>query len=614
MGYIGFTRIKKQQMKKKLLISIFIFYSWGGKSQTFNSLLSKMLQDTLNTYVSQIPSIKGMSASVYVPGQGIWNGVKGNSYPGQSITSDMRFGIASNSKLFTSVMILKLAENNILSLDDSLKDWLTISNSNINTNITIRQLLNHSSGISDPFFAAPWFDTINLNPTRVFTPNEVLKWVGTPLFKAGTSYGYSNTNYVLAGMVAEKASSYPLSILIRDSILNLIKMDSTFIDVEEPVNGIIAHRYWNNINYHDTSRIALNSAVGYAGSIFSTASELVQWYNALFNGGLINKTSMNELTNFIPTSNPNYQYGLGLSRDITQGYRYWGHGGRTWGYKSKMIYDSCLNVSVAGLTNSDPSGVDAVTFLLYRVVKNHIPGCLSSINGDDDVCIGNDSVTYSISPISNADSYQWTLPSGVSGTSNSNSISVKFGQSTNSGKITVRGINKYGPGGLSTLWVNVKPKPKTPLISIKGNTLKSNAPNGNQWYNSKGIIIGATDSIYTMTSKDNYYCIVTVLGCSSDSSNNINTKNTSFNVPFFDTQISYFPNPSSSEITLTSNVFLNNVNLLLIDNCGKTVLNIKNLSGNSFILKELDLENGFYLIKLIGENHLISSQKLMIAN
>jgi CubicO group peptidase (beta-lactamase class C family) len=601
-------------MKKKLLISIFIFSFWGLKSQTFNSLLSKMLQDTLNTYVSQIPSIKGMSASVYVPGQGIWNGVKGNSYPGKSITSDMRFGIASNSKLFTSVMILKLAENNILSLNDSLKDWLTISNSNINPNITIRQLLNHSSGISDPFFASPWFDTINLNPTRVFTPNEVLKWVGTPLFKAGTSYGYSNTNYVLAGMVAEKASSYPLSILIRDSILNLIKMDSTFIDVEEPVNGIIAHRYWNNINYHDTSRVGLNSAVGYAGSIFSTASELVQWYNALFNGELISKTSINELITFIPTSNPNYQYGLGLSRDITQGYRYWGHGGRTWGYKSKMIYDSCLNVSVAGLTNSDPSGVDAVTFLLYRVVKNHIPGCLGSINGINEICHGKDSVTYSISPISNADSYEWTLPSGVSGKSNSNTISVKFGQSTNSGKITVRGINKYGPGGFSTLWVNVKPKPKTPLISINGNTLKSNAPNGNQWYNSKGIIIGATDSIYTMTSNDHYYCIVTLMGCSSDSSNNITTKNTNVNDPYFDTQISLFPNPSSSEITLTSTAFLNNVNLLLIDNCGKIVLNIKNLSGNSFVLKELDLENGFYLVKLIGENHLISSKKIIIAN
>ncbi len=207
-------------MKKIAAIAIFTFSVFGLKAQQFNSLLASMLQDTMDTYVSQISNIKGMSASVYIPGQGVWTGVARNSYDGQPITADMRFGIASNTKLFVSVMMLKLAENNIIDLDDPLSDWLTISNVNINSNATIRQLLNHSSGISDPFFAGPWFDTINANPNRVFTPNEVMNWVGAPLFNPGTSWSYSNTNYVLAGMVAESASGYSLGTLIRDSILD----------------------------------------------------------------------------------------------------------------------------------------------------------------------------------------------------------------------------------------------------------------------------------------------------------------------------------------------------------------------------------------------------------
>ncbi len=489
-------------MKKFLLIAVFVLSIFGLKAQTFNPLLSAMLQDTLNVYVAQITNIKGMAASVYIPGQGIWTGVSGNSYAGQPITSNMRFGIASNSKLFVAVMMLKLAENNIISLDDSLKDWITVTNTNINPNITIRQLLNHTSGISDPFFVSPWFDTINNNSTRVFTPNEVLGWVGAPLFPAGSSWGYSNTNYVIAGMIAKSATGINLSKLIRDSILTPLNLNSTFIDTEEPVNGTLAHRWWNavvnpaTIDYHDTSRVGLNSAVGYAGSIFSTTSDMALWYNALFTSQVLKPSSMNQLTNFITTSNPGYQYGLGLSRELTQGLTYWGHGGRTWGYKSKMIYDTCLQVTVAGLANADPSGMDGVTFLLYRVVKNHIPGCCSAISGPVTVCEGTNSITYSIPPVGNATSYIWTLPSGVTGSSTTNSITLYFGTGAVSGTIKVTGVNNYGPGGSSSIWVTVNPKPAMPSpITRTGGSAKV-CPGNVRTY-SINAVAGATSYTWT---------------------------------------------------------------------------------------------------------------------
>ncbi|MEP7237743.1 MAG: serine hydrolase [Ferruginibacter sp.] len=441
----------------KFILSFFLILSFNeAKSQVFNAQLATMLNDTLNTYVSLIPNIKGMSAAVYIPGQGTWTGVTGISSTGNPITTGMRMGIASNTKLFVSTIMLKLAEDHILSLDDKLSTWLP-AYTNINPNIKIRQLLNHTSGVSDPLFVSPWMDTINLNPTRVFTPTEVLSWVGPPTFPVGTSWSYSNINYVLAGMIAQNATGFHISRLIRDSILTPLNMTNTYYDVEEPVGGVIAHRWWNTIDYNDTSRVGLNTAGGACGSLFSTATEMTQWYNALFNGQIINQSSLNELTNFIGTGNPLTQYGLGLSRDNTQGYIYWGHGGSTWGYRSKMVYDSCLHFSAFGITNCYPSGMESVVFLLYRAVKNHIPGCSGPIAGLTIVTAGTNFVTYTVPPIANATSYTWTLPGGVIGVSNTNSITVNFSLGALSGNISVQGVNNYGPGGSSTLWVTVNP-------------------------------------------------------------------------------------------------------------------------------------------------------------
>jgi D-alanyl-D-alanine carboxypeptidase len=459
------TILKMQQLfyitgkfkMRKILISLFLFFlSTAAKAQTFNALLASMLNDTLITYTSQIPNIKGMSASVYIPGQGTWTGVTGVSHAGNPITTGTKMGIASNTKLFVSTIMLKLAENNRLSLDDKLSVWLP-NYPNINPNIKIRQLLNHTSGISDPLFVSPWMDTIKQNPTRVFTPVEVLSWVGPPSFPVGTGWGYSNINYILAGMIAQNATGFHISTLIRDSILTPLNINNMFYDVNEPETGIIAHRWWNTIDYHDTSRVGLNTAGGAAGSLFSTASDMTKWYTALFAGQIINQSSINELTNFIATDNPASQYGLGFSRDNTFGYIYWGHGGATWGYRSKMLYDSCLHVAVCGLTNSYPSGMEAVSFLLYRAVKNHIPGCCGPIAGLTTVTAGTNSVTYSVPPIANATSYIWTLPGGVTGISNSNTITVDFSINALSGNISVQGVNNYGPGGSASLWITVNP-------------------------------------------------------------------------------------------------------------------------------------------------------------
>lgn len=469
-------------MTKIVQIAFLIFATQLANAQTFNANLAVKLQTTLDSLVTMFTNTKGMSASVYYPGQGIWNGTSGVSYPGQPITSDMKFGIASNTKLFTAVTILKLTENNVLSLDDALSDWIP-TYPNVNPNITIRQLLNHTSGVSDPFLYGSLIDTVEAHPTHAYTPQEVLTWLGAPIFSPGTGYSYSNVNYILAGMVAESATGIPISQLIRDNILTPLQLNDNFYDLEEPEINPIAHRWDNGVDIHTTSRISLNTSAGPAGSLFSTSSNIVQWYQLLMSGQVLNANSFAELTTFATPGN----YGLGLGLFTFFGKTCWGHGGTTTGYKSRTIYDPCMKASVCGLSNSTPSAVDGITAKLYEVLINYLPYCAPSITGATTVCQAQNDVTYTVPAIANATSYIWTLPSGATGTSNTNTITVNYGATAVSGNITVKGNNSYGYGAASSINITVKP---TPIPIILGNT--DNCVGSIQTYTATSGVVGSS--------------------------------------------------------------------------------------------------------------------------
>ncbi|MBS1774227.1 MAG: serine hydrolase [Bacteroidetes bacterium] len=598
---------------KKFSIAFMLLLMTHTSQAQFNTTLANMLQDSFNYYTGVITNIKGLSLAVNVPGQGIWTATSGVSYTGTPFTSDMRMGIASNTKLFVSTIMLKLAEDKILSLDDSLKKWLP-TYANVNPNITIRQLLSHRSGLPDPIFVSPWMDTVKKYPSRVFTPTEVIGWLGAPLSAPGASYNYSNVNYILAGMIAKQATGYHISKLIRDSILTPLNMDSTFYDVEEPTNGILAHRWWNLVDYNDTPRVGLNTAGGCAGAMFSTASEMVQWYKALFDKKIIGQASLNEITNFIATGTPGYYYGLGLARETTQTMTYWTHGGDTWGYKSKMIFDSCLHVGVGGFSNSFPSGLDAIVFIMYRIVKLHVPSCGGALAGPTTVCAGTNSVTYTVPAITGATSYVWELPAGVTGTSTTNSITVNFGLTAVSGTITVRSVNNYGAGGYSSLNVVVNPKPATPVVSQAGNILTSNAPTGNQWYNASGMIAGATGSSYNITSSGIYYSIVTLAGCKSDTSNKFNATYNGINtIAGNDEMWMVFPNPATNNMYCRINGVISDDMQLNIYSITGVLVKSEHITQNEQNISCTDLSNGIYVVELrtgkTVERKLLSIQK-----
>lgn len=338
-------------------------------AQTFDPILASRLQNKIDS-IKTAANLKGISACIIYPGVGTWKGVTGISHTGFPITSDMEFGIGSNTKLFTGVLLLKLAENNIINLDDSIYQYVPNFN-NVNPYITIRQLLNHTSGLADVNNVIGYSDSIFTNPNRIFTPTEVMTWVGPPLFSAGTSWNYCNTNYILAGMVAESATGQSFGQLLRDSILSPLQLDSTFLAVYDSVLYTIAHPWQGGVDKFSTPRKALNSVAWSAGAMYSTSGEMTNWYHSLMHGQILNQSSFNELTTFVGSGN----YGIGLYNTNVLGRTVWQHGGTIWGgYNSSMVYDTATGIIICVLINQLPAQAFQVSIQLLSTLINNPVG------------------------------------------------------------------------------------------------------------------------------------------------------------------------------------------------------------------------------------------------
>lgn len=355
--------------KSALLLPLLLLMTYFSNAQSFDPVLAGKLQSKIDSMRTTF-NVKGISACVIYPGVGIWKGVSGVSHAGVPISSDMEFGIASNTKLFTGVLLLKLAEHNIIHLDDSIHTYLPSYN-HIDSNITIRQLLNHTSGLYDVTSVPGYPDSILNNPNRIFTPTELISWAQAPLFQAGTDWSYCNTNYLLAGMIAESATGKPFGQLLRDSILSPLQLDSTFLDVYDSVLYTKAHPWQAGVDNNAIPRKSLNSAAWAAGAMYSTSGEMAQWYQALMNGQVLNANSLHEMTTFVGTGN----YGIGISKANIAGRTVWQHGGTIWGgYNSMMMYDTASGYIICVLINQLPAQANQVAGQLLSTLANNPVG------------------------------------------------------------------------------------------------------------------------------------------------------------------------------------------------------------------------------------------------
>jgi D-alanyl-D-alanine carboxypeptidase len=286
----------------------------------FDSLLADQLQDALDNE-RNVQNVKGVSAAVIIPDQGTWTGASGISHSNVNISSDMLFGLASVTKNYTAAIILKLAEQGILSLDDSLHSWLPTFN-NIDSTITIRQLLNMKSGIDDYQGTQGFINaSYNGNPTRYWTPEEILSWIGPMNFPPGSQLVYCNTNYILLGMIIKVATGSTMSTEFRNQLLNPLQLNNTYFAGEETLLGTIAQPWSDHtgttslVDYSFLYNTATFSLGWTVGAMYSTAEDLARWGKALFGGSVLTAAYQDQMLTFTDISStlwPSEWIGYGL--------------------------------------------------------------------------------------------------------------------------------------------------------------------------------------------------------------------------------------------------------------------------------------------------------------
>ncbi|MFB8033289.1 serine hydrolase domain-containing protein [Streptomyces sp. NPDC056004] len=271
-----------------------------------------------------------------------------------------KFRIGSNTKAFTSTVLLQLEGEKKLSLDDTVAKWLpgaVAANGYDGSKITIRQLLNHTSGLPDYFktiqINGPYF--LNTNPREVFPPQnlvDVALSMRAPTTEPGEKFDYSNTNYVLAGMVIKAVTGEDAATQIQRRIIEPLGLRDTSFPTSDPA------LYGNHLHGYAIRTIFINDATasnvqvfGSAGAMVSTMDDLSTFSRALMTGKLLEPAQMAELKTTVPVT-ADVGYGLGIERiQLSCGKSAWGHNGAVLGYFSEWLSSEDGTEQVAHANN-----------------------------------------------------------------------------------------------------------------------------------------------------------------------------------------------------------------------------------------------------------------------
>jgi len=339
------------------IFMLVLFSCSFNSDEPVNSDLQRVLDKALSKY-----NVKGVSASIIYPDWSVWNGVSGISYDTVSIEPDMLYAIGSITKNFVAALTFKLIEEGILALDDPISKWLPPYN-HIDSTITIRQLLNHTSGIYMYFSNQQIWDDLKKDRTKVWRPDEVLNYIKEPYFDPGEGFRYSNTNYLLLAMIIEKISGSTLSSQFKKYFWQPLNIKHAYLSIQEDIPNNQAHVFGDNFNndgsYKDLTFLprASHESIGFGSAgLFMTAHDLAYWCQSLFEGNILTKQSISEMLKFVPTGFGGNMdgYGLGVQRyrrQITNGQIAYGHSGANIGTSASMVYLPDYHISVVVMIN-----------------------------------------------------------------------------------------------------------------------------------------------------------------------------------------------------------------------------------------------------------------------
>ncbi|KNE84016.1 MULTISPECIES: serine hydrolase domain-containing protein [Streptomyces] len=306
---------------------------------------------------------------------GVWNGSSGVAdleTERPRLPKD-RFRVGSITKTFVATVLLQLEAERRIDLDDTVEQWLpgvVRGNGNDGRKITVRQLLNHTSGLfdytSDAAFAEKLFGPGFLEHRYdTWTPEQLVR-VGTghePDFAPGTDWNYSNTNYILAGMVIERVTGEEYAEEIERRILRPLRLRATTVPGTDPDMPRPHGRAYSPLGGDPAEKIhdvtELNPSVaGAAGEMISTTGDLNRFYRALVRGKVLPDRQLKAMLTTVETGEAGIEhYGLGIyPQTLSCGVAIWGHSGGIHGSGSAATVTRAGDHAASFNANGDWTG------------------------------------------------------------------------------------------------------------------------------------------------------------------------------------------------------------------------------------------------------------------
>jgi D-alanyl-D-alanine carboxypeptidase len=331
--------------------------------------LSAEFQEHLDQFQERF-KFRGVSTAVLMHDQPIWFGSTGYSHDQIILENRSFFRIGSITKTYTAAVVLKMAEQGLIDLDSPIERWID-DFENVDRSATVRQLLNNTSGIYNFTNHPSFWNDIFVNPGKIWMPEMVLKYIEEPEFPPGDRFSYSNTNYILLGMIIREVAGKSYSQQLRKLILDPFRLSETFLEVEETVTGMSVHGWYdfdNDGSDNDISldtQTAIDSAAWTAGAVSATAADLVRFSQMLFDQRkIISPAFLEQMLEFNPVigENGTKGYGLGIQLKHIAGKDYWASAGAYPGYNAVLVYSPEDRASLAFLINHHnvSSNIEAV--------------------------------------------------------------------------------------------------------------------------------------------------------------------------------------------------------------------------------------------------------------
>lgn len=319
--------------------------------------LAQPLQDTLNQQ-RRDNDIRGISAAVILPDGSMWLGASGISTETEAMSSTKVFGLGSITKTIIAALVVELEQQGALSVYDPIGAWIP-EVGYPSGGITIHQLLNHTSGLYRYQESPEYTRLIRAEPDRIWTPQEILAtFQGEPVCEPGTCWGESSLDYVLLGMIIEKATGTPVEDLLSARFFTPLGLEHIYLypDQTYPVEDM-AHAWRDVTGYGEYLDLldgagnvplaALFSSLWTAGGLHATAEDLAILIKGLYEANIIDPRTLERMLAQGPELASGVYYGYSVVIDEINGQRaYWHSGGAAYASNYTYFPDTGLTIVV----------------------------------------------------------------------------------------------------------------------------------------------------------------------------------------------------------------------------------------------------------------------------